>query len=51
VSVPDDVLPLDDRSVNRMVVARRASRARISASAAASRPWRGFCRLPSYYTL
>jgi LVIVD repeat-containing protein len=45
VSVPDDVLPLDDRSVNRMVVARRASRARISASAAEARPWRGFCAL------
>jgi hypothetical protein len=45
VSAPDDVLPLDDRSVNRMVVVRRASQTRISASAAVARPWRGFCAL------
>jgi hypothetical protein len=42
VSGPDDPLPLDDRGVDRSVVARRAARA---GSAAA-----GFCRLPSDYT-
>ena len=46
-----DLFPLDDRGVDRGVVARRA-RATTSAVAAAAGPrWRGFCALPSDYTL
>jgi hypothetical protein len=43
VSGPDDPMPLDDRAVDRGVVARRSGR-RGQAGAA------GFCRLPSDYT-
>jgi LVIVD repeat len=43
---PDDPLPLDDRGVDRDVVVRGAQ----AASAAGTRPWRGFCALPSDYT-
>jgi hypothetical protein len=42
VSGPDDPLPLDDRGVDRSMVARRPARAGAAAS--------GFCRLPSDYT-
>jgi hypothetical protein len=51
VSGPDDPLPLDDRGVDRGVVARRADRAGDSAAAAGARGRQGFCRLPSDYTL
>jgi hypothetical protein len=49
VSGPDDPLPLDDRGVDRGVVARRAARADPSA-ATSRRPSRGFCVLRSDYT-
>ena len=49
VSGAGDLLPLDDRSVDRGVVARRPRATSSGARAAGSR-WRGFCRLPSDYT-
>jgi hypothetical protein len=48
---PDDPLPLDDRGVDRSVVVRRRPRAAAAARPAAAPAWRGFCRLPSDYTL
>jgi len=45
VSGGGDPLPLDDRGVDRGVVARRARAASAVAAAAAPR-WRGFCALP-----
>jgi len=47
---PDDPLPLDDRGVDRGIVARRARSDSGQASAAAVGSRRGFCRLPSDYT-
>ena len=44
-----DLLPLDDRGVDRGVVARRA-KAWSAVAAAAGPRWRGFCALPSDYT-
>ena len=51
VTGPDDPMPLDDRGVDRGVVARRAESARPAAVAAGATAGRGFCRLPSDYTL
>jgi hypothetical protein len=48
---PDDPMPLDDRGVDRGVVATRSQREGALAAAAGSAAWRGFCRLPSDYTL
>jgi hypothetical protein len=48
---PGDPMPLDDRGVDRGVVAARAQREATFATAAGGRGWRGFCRLPSDYTL
>jgi hypothetical protein len=49
VSGPDDPMPLDDRGVDRSVVARRAAGTAAAAGRAAGPG--GFCRLPSDYTL
>ena len=43
VTGPDDPMPLDDRGVDRTVVARRPSRATVAGPV-------GLCRLPSDYT-
>jgi hypothetical protein len=50
VAGPDDPMPLDDRGVDRAVVARRASRTFPKARSSSARTWRGFCALPSDYT-
>ncbi len=50
VTGPDDPLPLDDRGVDRAVVARRAVRTFPRARSSAARTWRGFCALPYDYT-
>jgi len=50
VTGPDDPMPLDDRGVDRAVVARRAKRTFPPARSSAARTWRGFCALPSDYT-
>jgi hypothetical protein len=49
VSGPEDPLPLDDRGVDRSVVARRSSGFGARVAGASGRT--GFCRLPSAYTL
>jgi hypothetical protein len=46
----DDPLPLDDRGVDRAVVARRAERSLPSARSSTAQTWRGFCSLPDDYT-
>jgi hypothetical protein len=46
----DDPLPLDDRGVDRAVVARRAQRSLPRARSSTARTWRGFCSLPYDYT-
>jgi hypothetical protein len=48
---PGDPMPLDDRGVDRGEVAARAQREATFATVAGGRGWRGFCRLPSDYTL
>jgi hypothetical protein len=48
VSGPDDPLPLDDRGVDRSVVARRASRGSLAAVSARAPGRQGFCALPYY---
>ena len=51
VSGPDDPMPLDDRGVDRNVVARRSARSvPRRARSSAARPARGFCVLPYDYT-
>jgi LVIVD repeat len=50
VTGPDDPMPLDDRGVDRAVVARRAARTFPRARSSAVRTWRGFCALPYDYT-
>jgi hypothetical protein len=47
----DDPLPLDDRGVDRGVVARRSESSAGFAAAAGAGRRRGFCALPSDYTL
>ena len=50
VTGPDDPMPLDDRGVDRNVVARRAARNVPRARSSTRRDWRGFCTLPGDYT-
>ena len=50
VTGPDDPLPLDDRGVDRAVVARRAVRTFPRARSSVARTWRGFCTLRYDYT-
>jgi len=50
VTGPDDPMPLDDRGVDRNVVARRAARSVPRARSSSAGAWRGFCALPRDYT-
>jgi hypothetical protein len=50
VTGPDDPMPLDDRGVDRAVVARRAVRTFRKARSSSAGTWRGFCALPYDYT-
>ena len=50
VTGPDDPMPLDDRGVDRAVVARRAQRTFPRARSSAAGTWRWFCALPYDYT-